>query len=317
MIFMDKSNFANKKVLISGGSGLIGQNLIRILKLRSYSVSVLSRNKKEFMPGIPVFQWNIAAGEMDEDALKGVSFIIHLAGAGIADKRWTEEQKKEIRDSRVNSSLLLFRYLQKVPNQVKAVISASATGYYGDTGNRFATESDPPANDFLAIVCREWEDAVNRINELNIRTVNIRTANVLSGRGGALPSLAMAVKFFAGAPFGNGSQYFSWIHEDDLCNIYCKAIEDETMKGPYNAVAPNPVTNKELVKAIATKLHRPLWLPPIPAFILKLVLGEMAEALLKSYRCSAQKIIDQGYRFKYLELKEALNAIYKNDTKAP
>ncbi|MBA4055456.1 MAG: TIGR01777 family protein, partial [Marivirga sp.] len=231
----------------------------------------------------------------------------HLAGAGIADKPWTEERKREILESRTNSTRLLFDELKKGDHTVNVFISSSAIGYYGfgDKQEIFTEESNP-GNDFLATVTRHWEKEVDAISALGIRVIKVRTGIVLSEKGGALMEIVKPVKFFAGAPLGSGEQYMSWIHLDDLCGLFIKAVEDPAMSGAYNGVAPNPVTNRDLTVTIARTLHKPLILPAIPAFVLKLLLGEMADLVLRGSKVSPQKILRAGYRFKFENLNEAL-----------
>lgn len=301
----------NKTVLITGGTGLIGGHLCSKLNSKGFSVKLLSHRPGHTDSSFPVFKWDLKKRTIDPHALDGITHIIHLAGAGIADKPWTKDYKKEILESRVLSAELLFNALQQHKHQVEAVISASATGYYGDTGAMEVSESSEPGQDFLSKVCLQWEKAIEEIGTLNIRTVSIRTGIVLTKEGGALPQLAFPVKLGLGAPLGEGDQYIPWIHIDDLVEIYIKALEDKTMRGPYNAVAPEPVTNAEITKALASVLHKPLWLPAIPGWILKIVLGEKADLILKGAKVSS-KIESAGFRFIYPHLKKALGNIYGN-----
>ncbi|SMO35750.1 TIGR01777 family oxidoreductase [Solitalea koreensis] len=298
-------------VLISGGSGLVGHRLTELLSARGYSVSWLSRSSTT-QTSIPIntYKWNVEEQTIDPKSISEVDYIINLAGAGIADKRWTESRKKVILESRTNSVNLLRKTLAVTPNNVKAFISASAIGYYGERGDQSMNENDTPANDFLGNCCVEWERAVDEIDKLNIRTVKVRTGVVLSLEGGALPKMAQPIKLGLGAALGNGHQWMSWIHIDDLCNIYIKAIEDEQFSGAYNAVAPLPVTNAQLTKTLASVVHKPLWLPNPPAFILKLALGEMSSVILSSTKVSAEKLKNEGFQFQFPTIDIALKQLY-------
>jgi uncharacterized protein len=274
----------NKNVLITGGSGLIGYRLTELLIEKGYVVSHLSR-KEDLKSGIKKYRWDSNTKFFDEKALKNTDYIIHLAGAGIADERWTEERKKEILDSRINSTALLFDNLKKVDNKVKVVVSASAIGYYGFAENGIIfDENDKPGTDFLA-----------NVTEL----VKVRIGVVLSEKGGALPQMALPVKLFAGSPLGSGEQMISWIDLDDLCNLFIFAIENDKMKGAYNAVAPNPVSNKAFTQAIAKALNRPVWPIKVPKFLLKMALGEM------------EVVVSGGSEIKNKRIAEETNFVYE------
>lgn len=260
------------------------------------------------------FQWNLESGYLDSNSFKDVRTIIHLAGAGIADKRWSKKRKSILIDSRVNSTRLLFDALKKERSKVTTFISASAIGYYGfGNEHQIFAETHAPGKDFLAGVTQQWENEVVRVSELGIREVRLRTGVVLSKQGGALPKMAEPVKWGIGSPLGSGNQILSWIHIDDLCEMFIQSIENENMHGPYNAVSPNPISNRELTHQIANVLHRPLWLPAVPGFILKLMLGEMAEIVLNGNKVSAEKILATGFRFKFENLEKALVQIYAKD----
>jgi len=292
-------------ILITGGSGLIGRRLTELLLQRGHQVSHLGRTKRE--DAVKSFLWNIDQHQVDLEAFKGIDAIIHLAGASIADRPWTDERKREIMDSRANSTRLLCDELTKGNHSVKTFISASAIGYYGFAdGEEIFGEESPPGKDFLASVTQRWEKEVDYIGELGIRVVKIRTGIALSEKGGVLPEIMRPVKFYVGAPLGSGNQYLSWIHIDDQCGIFVKALEDPKMEGAYNGVAPNPITNRALTNAIAKTLHKPLFLPPIPPFVLKFLLGEMADLALRGNRVSAAKILKAGYEFKFEHVDDAL-----------
>jgi uncharacterized protein (TIGR01777 family) len=293
-----------KHILITGASGLVGTRLTEILLERGYSVAHLGRSRKEGK--IKSFVWNVDNFVMEPSALKGITTIINLAGAGVNDKRWSEKRKNEILDSRVNAAALIYKELKMGHHNVTSVISASAVGYYGVDGEKVFVESDPPAHDFMAEVSRQWEAEIKKIRSLEVRVVKFRFGIVLSDKGGALKEMAKPIKLFAGSPLGSGQQYVSWIHIDDLCEMIIKAIEDEQMDDVYNAVSPHPATNRELTNAIAKILKRPLILPPIPAFALKLILGDMAFYVLNGSKVSPAKIQEAGFKFKFADLDAAL-----------
>ena len=301
-----------KKILITGGTGLIGSRLSEILIDLGYDVAHLSR-KPSKVTHYKAFRWDVKAGTIDDSALTYADYIIHLAGANVSEGKWTEERKKEILDSRVESSLLLYRRLKELPHHVKAFISSSAVGIYGDTGDRLVTEESGYGDDFLAEVTKQWEAAAWRVHELGIRTVLFRTGVVLSDKGGALPQIAKPIKMLAGAPLGSGKQYMSWIHIDDLCRLYVEAIENTSLNSVYNAVAPNPATNEEFTKTLAKVMHKPLVLPKVPAFGLKLMLGEVSEIVLTGQRVSANKILHSGFTFEYVTLDKALASFYSEE----
>ncbi len=295
-------------ILISGGSGLVGNKLTSLLGQSDYGVAHLSRHKQS-QRAVETFQWDIKKGYLPQEALDGVKTIIHLAGAGIADKRWTEKRKEIIRNSRVESSKLIYKTLEQYENNVDTVISASAVGYYGDTGDGLVREVDPSGNDFLGETCKAWEKEVLEIEKLGKRVVIIRIGIVLSKDGGALPQMAFPLKFKVGVYMGSGEQYMSWIHLDDLCGIFLKAVKDDNMQGIYNAVAPRPETNKQFAHQLSKTLGGFFSLPA-PSWGLKLLMGEMSKIVLNSNKVSSDKILESGYAFKYPTLKSALTEIY-------
>lgn len=294
-------------VLISGGTGLIGKRLSIKLREKGYHVRVLSRRSGE----ADTVKWDIESCYIDPIALQGIDAIIHLAGEGIADKAWTDHRKAEIINSRVNSTMLLYKALQNTPHQVKQFISASATGFYSDRADELMYEDSSPANDFLGKTCVAWEESIDKISSLGIRTVKLRTGIVLSKNGGALKKMITPFKLGFGSALGNGKQWMSWIHEDDLCDMYIFAIENQVLQGAYNAVSPGAVTNTEFSRTLAKVLNMPYWAPNVPAFILKLIFGEMSAVVLGSTKASADKILSTGYKFKYPNLKDCLIALLK------
>jgi uncharacterized protein len=294
----------SKKILITGASGLIGKRLTDLLLKKGYQVSHLSRSSKSGR--VPSFVWDVDKDEMDSKALEGVDAIIHLAGAGVADKRWTKSRKEEILMSRVKSTELLHNTLLATPNTVKAVVSASAIGYYGFQFNEELTEESKPGADFLAKVTNQWEAEVDKLAALKIRVVKLRIGIVLSEKGGALVEMAKPIRWGVGSPLGTGSQYISWIHLDDLCEMFIHAIDTDQMNGAFNAVSGNWVTNEEITKAIARELKKPLWLPNVPAFVLKIIVGEMAAIVLGGSKVTADRIKGTGFKFIYDKLEAAL-----------
>lgn len=294
-------------ILLTGGTGTIGRRLTELLQQQNYQISYLSRSKQD-IPGVTVYEWDIETGQIDPQAIQTADHIIHLAGAGIADERWTDERKNTILASRTQSTELLATSLTKYEHHVGSFIGASAIGYYGgDTGDRPLTETSNGGTDFLAQVTRAWERSEDLLADLGIRTVKFRTGVVLTMAGGALPKLAQPVRLGAGAAIGSGQQYISWIHLDDLCRLYIEAIENKTWEGAYNAVAPTPVTNEGLTRAIAHQLHRPMLLPNIPNFVIKLMFGELAITVTGGNYVLNKRIADEtNFAYRFGELDVAL-----------
>jgi uncharacterized protein (TIGR01777 family) len=306
---MSRNQSTSKGILITGGSGLVGKLLTDALLDKGYQVSHLSR-KPGNDPRIKTFLWDVPKNKIDDECIDGIDIIVHLAGAGIADKRWTAKRKQEIIESRTKSIGLIYRAIKNKPNKVSAVISASATGYYSDRGNELMTEESLPNTDFMAECCVAWESAADEGKALSLRIVKFRTGVVLYKKGGALPQMAMPIRFAVGAPFGNGRQWIPWIHWQDVVDMYLFGIENIHLTGVYNMVAPKPVTNKQFMKAIARQLFRPLWPLNVPKLVFKLLMGEMSVIVLGSTRVSAQKIEEEKFNFKYPELPGALKQIY-------
>lgn len=298
-----------KNILVTGATGLVGKKLVPLLLRQGHRVSVLSRKKSE-IPGAEVYLWDVKAQTIDSGAFEGIDTVLHLAGEAIADKKWTPQHKQEVIDSRVKSTQLLYQTIKDTKAPVTSFVSASAIGYYGDRGEEILTETSEPGQGFLADCCVLWEEAVNEGIAMGIRVVKIRVGLVLSQEDGALAALEKPIKYFAGAPLGSGKQWMPWIHLDDMANIFAKAINDEAMVGAYNGCSPVPVTNKLFTKSIAKQLRRPVWPIHVPAFILKLALGEMSVMPLMSSNTSSQKLLDAGYKFAYLNLDSALQSIY-------
>lgn len=300
-----------EKILVTGASGLIGNRLTQLLKEEGYKVIHLGRGAKDGAdPDIPQYKWDIEKGQMDESAFEGVTSIIHLAGAGVAEKKWTDERKREIIDSRVQSAKLLHRFLQKGQHRVNAFISAAAVGYYGDCGDDIITEEHPKGEGFLSDVCEKWEDAAIEIGKLGIREVSCRIGVVLAKDGGALPELVKTVPIGIAPYFAKENLYYPWVHIDDVCGIMIHAVKTKSMNGAYNTTGPKPVLMKELMQDILKARESNALLVPTPPFAIKLALGEMSEMVLNSQRCSDKKVLETGYKFKYPTALKALQQIY-------
>ncbi len=296
-----------KNVLISGGSGFIGSHLTGLLIAKGYSVSILSRSEKQNKGDIFYYKWDVANQTIDESAVLNADYIIHLAGENIAEKRWTAKRKAAIIDSREKSTQLLYSVLKKNNKKLDAFISASAVGIYGAVnGEEICSENTSPANDFLGYTCQKWEGALDFIENLNIRTVKIRTGLVLGKNDGFLKKLIPLFKFRLGSALGSGKQYMPWIHVDDLCDIYLQAVLNPNMEGAYNAAVNDNTTNTIFSKTLARIFGYSIWLPNVPAFVLKLVMGEMAVIVLTGRRVSSDKIEETGFQFKFKNLEEAL-----------
>ncbi len=294
-------------VLIGGGSGFIGMHLSRKLQREGYEVRHLSRSvdpDAEFK----TYGWNVEAQTIDPDALEGVDYVVNLAGAGIANERWTDKRKEVIIKSRTESTRLLARTLADFSQQPKLYLSASAVGYYGDQGEAWLTENADPGSGFLSKSCVLWEEAVEDVANLGIPVFINRTGIVLHPEEGALEKMLIPLKVWTSTYFGDGQQYYSWIHIEDLVGIYAFALENH-LHGIYNGCAPNPVRNKQFAQALGPAMGKKAVVMPAPETALQLALGEMSHTVLDSARCSAEKIEHAGYRFSYPELSQALEQL--------
>lgn len=301
-----------KKILIAGGSGFIGKHLTQLLIEKGYLVSILSRNKKENTNEISYYQWDVEKDIIEEQAVLEADSIINLAGENIAEKRWTLERKQAIVHSRVGAIQLIYNVLQKHNKKLDSFISASGIGIYGvSQSNRIFTEDSPLANDFLGDTCQKWESAADLISNLKIRTVKIRTGLVIGPNDGFLKKLIPIFRFKLGTPIGNGEQFMSWIHIHDLCEIYITAIENQKISGAYNAAIRDGTTNYIFSKKLAKVYGYNMWLPNIPGFIIRMIMGEMADLVLTGQRVSSDKIEKTGFVFKFTRLGYALRDCLK------
>jgi uncharacterized protein len=315
-------------VLITGGTGMIGTAMSKLLLTKGYQVIVLTRNPDEAIAKagntepstqkdhIQYATWNPNTQTIDKNAIQQADYIVNLAGAGVGDKRWTDTRKKEIIDSRVNSAATLIKGLQDTPNNVKAVIQASGIDWYPDdpeipNKNPF-TETVPNGRHFLGSVCEQWEASIQPVKDLGKRLVILRTGMVVSKTGGAIDRFEMPVRFGVAAILSSGKQVISWIHIDDICRLYLYAIENEQLQGVYNAASPGPVSNKTLMLELATLITGRFFVPiHVPAFAMKLLYGELGMALLKSTTVSCEKISKTGFQFLYPAIEPALYDIEK------
>ncbi|HCL05939.1 MAG TPA: TIGR01777 family protein [Chitinophagaceae bacterium] len=305
-------------VLITGGTGMVGRYLTQNLQQKGYAVNWLSRKAGETSIGgdkkqgnkVQVFQWDIDKQTIDSEAISSADHIIHLAGAGVADKRWTPKRKEEILDSRTKSSALIVKALSEIPNKVKTVVSASAIGWYGpdrpDSKSPF-TEDAPYYSGFLGDTCKAWEDSIAPVTTLNKRLVRLRIGIVVSGTGGAITEFKKPLRAGIAPIFGSGKQIVSWIHIYDLCNFFLYAMENRDIQGIFNAVAPNPVSSRALIFALGRSMEKKLLIPvPVPSFLLKIILGEMSIEILKSATVSSKKAEAAGFQFSYPTIEQAV-----------
>lgn len=303
-----------KNILITGGSGLIGTMLVDHFKKHGHAVAILAR-KPEEVKNVKAFFWDGTLQKIDADCLKGVDTIIHLAGAGIADKAWTDERKKEIIDSRTKSIELIYKTIRETNADVQTVVSTSAVGYYGDRADEVLTENSRAGSGFLPESCIAWEAAVDEGKKLNIRIVKLRLGILLTRKGGALAELEKPVKYYVGAALGDGKQWMPWIHYKDLINIFEHSILDESFTDVYNAVAPNAVTNKGFTKTLGEVLKKPIWPINVPKFIMKAIMGERSEIVLMSTCAIPKRLTDRNFTFKFTHLKEALEELYYEENR--
>jgi len=306
-------------VLISGGTGLIGAKLTSHLLECGYEVIILSRNKKESVANARVTYsfWDIHKNIIDTALVQKADYVIHLAGAGVMDKKWTAEYKREIMDSRTRSSALLIKTLREHPHHVRSFVSASAIGWYGPDANPLVRkdgfiESDLPDKSFLGETCVYWESSVDAVIQLGVRLVKLRSGIVLSNDGGAFKEFKMPLNFGVAAILGDGKQIVSWIHIDDICRLFIEAMENKDVSGAYNAVAPLPVSNKKMILTMAEKFRNRFYIPiHVPIFLLKLLKGQRSVEILKSATVCDKKIKAAGFTFLYPTIEAAMSELAK------
>jgi hypothetical protein len=301
------------RVIITGSTGLVGRALVRSLLADGHEVTRLVRGASQGFraPGTAAVHWNPESGEIDARALEGHDAAVHLAGENVGEGRWDDEKKRRILESRVKGTNLLASALAGLSAKPKVLVSASATGYYGDRGEEILREESASGSDFLSEVCREWEKGTLQASQAGVRVVHLRIGVVLDGEGGALQKMLTPFKLGVGGKIGGGSQYMNWITLEDLIGVIRRAVEDESLRGPVNAVAPQQVTNAEFTKALGRALGRPT-LFAVPAFAARLAFGEMADALLMaSTRVEPARLKEAGFRFKHPEIEGALRSVLK------
>lgn len=304
-----------KSILITGGTGLIGLHLSRLLTSKGYNVFHLSR-KGNREAEFPAYKWDIKNQFIEEGIIDKADAIIHLAGASLVSKRWSMAYKKEMIESRTHSLQLLKKYIAKRPTPLKTFLSASAVGFYGNTGDKWLKESDPPpanGTDFKSKCCVLWENSAKELEPLVSRLAILRVGIVLSAKGGALEKMMLSFKAKTGSYFGDGSAYYPWIHIEDMCRMFVYALEEEKISGIYNGVSPNPVTNKEFIQTIPKAMGISAIILPTPEFVIRLAMGEMATVVLDSNRVSAQKILDAGFEFRHTVLVDALKDVLEKE----
>ena len=296
------------RLVIAGGTGFIGSALCQRLRANNHSVTILTRTQrpKADNPTEKWVRWDPSTGEIPADTIDGADGIINLAGEPIAGKRWTASQKEKIRSSRIMTTRALVNAAANAKVKPKFLLNGSAVGYYGPRGDETITEEANPGNDFLSQVCAEWEQEAKKAESLGLRVALMRTGIVL-GKGGALAKMVPPFKFFAGGPLGSGQQWMPWIHLEDEFGLILFLIDRADAVGPFNATAPNPVTMKEFCSTLGRVLGRPSW-APVPGFALRILLGEMAEMLLTGQRVLPARAQKLGYKFRYANLFEALQA---------
>ncbi len=304
----------SKRIIITGATGSIGKKLVNALLTRGDEIVIFTRNvnkAKAIFPNVNDFvEWDYNKPNLWKSSLENSNAIIHLAGINLFSKRWNDSFKKEVIESRETSTRNLVEAIKYCTNKPEVFISASGVGYYGDCGDSILTEDSSVGNDFLADVCKVWESEAAKVETYGVRNVRIRTGLVLTTEDGALKQMLTPFKFFVGGPLGNGKQWASWLHIDDIVGIYLQAIDNKKLNGSINAASPNPVRMKEFAKTLGRILNRPS-LFPIPKLALKLVIGEAAKVVTASQRINVKKLLDSGYKFKFEELDSTLRNLLK------
>ena len=297
------------KVLVTGATGFVGKRVVKQLLDHGDEVVVLTRNiakgALELGKRCQYYLWSDTNSLPPEEAFVGVEGVINLMGEGIADKRWSDEQKKKIYDSRILATSQLIERIKTLSHKPKALISSSAVGIYGNRGNEEITEESSTVDDFLGKVCKDWETSANKAQELGLRVAIIRTGVVIGKNGGALKKMLPIFKVGGGGPVGSGKQFMSWIHVDDIAGMFVLGVKDPTIQGIYNGTSPYPATSKDFAKELGKALHRPAF-APAPGFALKLVFGEMSQVLLDGQKVMPVKFKEKKFRFRYPTLEMAL-----------
>lgn len=299
-------------ILITGGTGLVGNHLTKCLIKKGHKVRILTRSAKQSKNGVDYYRWDVKRNEIDINALLGIDSIVHLAGAGVADGAWNDTYKKEIIDSRVDSIQLLLKKCKELKDFPKSAISASGTAYYGfDNSDKIYDESAEAGKGFLTEVSEKWEEASAGFEQHDVRRVIFRIGVVLSNKGGALKPIKIPFQFGIGSAMGTGKQPLPWIHIDDLTHGIVEAIERKEIVGIYNAVAPQQLTNSEFSKTLAQEMKRPFWAPNVPSFVLRIILGKEKadEMLLNGPHVSSKKIEEAGFKFQFPDLASALRSL--------
>ncbi len=310
----------SKKIIVTGATGFIGTKLCSALIERGDELTVFTRNATNasgIIPGAKDYiEWDYHKPEQWIKFIEGKDSIIHLSGASITGRRWNEQYKQKILESRKLSTKNLVDAAGSLKEKPSSFISASATGYYGDKGDIILTEESGIGNDFLAQVCKDWENASKSADDLRIRRVNIRTGIALGTEAGALRQFLLPFKLFIGGPLGRGNQWFPWIHIDDLVRIFIYSLDNNLIKGAVNAVSPNPVTMTDFARSLGKALNRPSFFPA-PKFVLKLAIGEAADSITASQRAMPEKLLNSGFKFKYENINEALNDLILENNAPP
>lgn len=304
------------KVLITGGSGLIGSEIIRQLADKDFEIVVPTRGKRKKEGNVQFIHWDPERNEIDPTAMLGVNYIVNLAGANLADGRWTDDRKEVLLSSRIDTTEFLIQKVKEFDLNIKGFVSASAIGYYGNenNNNKVFTEQDEAGNDFLAEVCVKWENALMPLNDLGIRKVVIRIGLVLSKNGGLMEKILPVAQKALNTNFGDGEQNYAWIHIEDIARMFVAALENEAMQGVYNGTVTvaQQLSQKQFNKALSKYLKRPVWLPGVPSFALKIALGQMADLLLSGNKISNEKLIQTGFQLKYPTLNQAFKQIVES-----
>lgn len=302
------------KILVAGGTGFIGKPLLAQLNQEGYEIVLLTRNKSSVPPSLQKIaaaeSWDAKSPAPWEKEMDDAEAVINLVGEPIANKRWSASQKEKLVKSRIEAARALIHAMQNAPRKPKVFINASAVGYYGNVAEGELTEDCPKGEGFLADTCGEWEGEAQKARELGVRTVLLRIGIVLDQRGGALAKMLFPFQCFMGGPLGSGKQWVSWIYIQDVIGIILFALKNESLSGPVNAVSPAPVRMKEFCAELGKAIHRPSWIP-VPAFILKILLGEMSEMLLGGQKVIPQKLLNSGYPFGFSKLDQAFQAALK------